>query len=330
MKSLVRASLGGSTYKVYLGKWNKWLDFIKKKGRGPWLNCLTSLRCLRSCSSSWPADCFYLITSSPLSEGTSRELTTSHCMIAAAGKGINMFWGMSGKNAQVRLPLTWSILAHGYLTVTSSQEGEDVMWLGLALSYFLLCQASELFAYANGLVHPDFCLTRDCLTFFRGDIQVNIEDRARADSVRVLFVASKTDQNREGCTTTCVRMAEGAGVGKTPVGAFEALVELLDAHPQLPGGAPLMTRRTASGWKVTTRTEAVVALRMMAASADKNPAQFALHSGRIGGATKLPAQGMSELQIQRTGRWKSRVFMVYVRDAGEGAQKVSAALTREG
>ena len=90
-------------------------------------------------------------------------------------------------------------------------------------------------------------------------------------------------------------MAEGAGVGKTPVGAFEALVELLDAHPRLPGGAPLVTRRTASGWKVITRTEAVVALRMMAASTAKNPAQFSLHSGRIGGATKLAAQGISEL-----------------------------------
>ena len=156
-------------------------------------------------------------------------------------KGIDRFQGMSGKNAQVRLPLTWSILAHGYLAVTSSQEGGDVMWLGLALSYFLLCRASELFAYANGLVHPDFCLTHDCLTFFRGDLQVNIEDRARADSVKVLFVASKTDQNREGRTTTRVCMAEGAGVGKTPVEAFEALVELLDTHPRVPGGAPLMT-----------------------------------------------------------------------------------------
>ena len=83
-------------------------------------------------------------------------------------------------------------------------------------------------------------------------------------------------------------------------------------------------------WKVITRTEAVVALRMMAASAGKNPAQFALHSGRFGGATKRAAQGMTELHIQRAGRWKSRAFMVYIRYAGEGAQKVSAAPTREG
>ena len=123
-------------------------------------------------------------------------------------------------------------------------------------------------------------------------------------------------------------MAKGAEVGKTPVGAFEALGELLDAHPRRPGGAPLTTRCTVWG-KVITRTEAVVALRMMAASASKNPAHLALHSGRIGGATKLVAQGMSELQIQRAGRCKSRAFMVYMRDAGEGAKKGWATLTME-
>ena len=93
-------------------------------------------------------------------------------------------------------------------------------------------------------------------------------------------------------------------VGKTPIEALEALVELLDV--------------------------AVVALRMMAASAGKNPAHFALHSGRIGRATKLTAKGISELQIQRAGRWRSRAFMVYMRDAGEGTQKVSATLTSAG
>ena len=94
--------------------------------------------------------------------------------------------------------------------------------------------------------------------------------------------------------------------------------------------APLDDETYGVREKVITRTEAVVTLRMMAASAGKNLAHFALNSGRIGGATKLAAQGMSELQIQRAGRWKSRAFMVYVRDAGEGAHNVSAALTREG
>ena len=164
-----------------------------------------------------------------------------------SGKRDRQIPGDVRKDAQVRLPLTWSVLAHEHLTVTSSQEGGDVLWLGLALSYFFLCR--ELLSCANGLVHPDFCLTRDCVTVFGGDVQGNIEDRARADSVKVLLMASKTEQNREGCTTTRVRMAEGPGVGKTPVEALEALAELLDAHPRRPEGAHLTTRRTASGGK---------------------------------------------------------------------------------
>ena len=138
------------------------------------------------------------------------------------------------KSAQVRLPLTWSILAHEYLTVTSSQEGGDVMWSGLALSYFLLCRASELFAYANRLVHPEFCLARDCLAFFRRDVQVNNKDIARAVSVKVLLVASKTDQNREGCTTTRVRMwRKGRGLARH------------DRSFRSTGGAPRRTSATS-------------------------------------------------------------------------------------
>ena len=202
------------------------------------------------------------------------------------------------------------------------------MWLGLALSYFLLCRASELWAYADGKVHPEFCLTRSCLTFYLGDAPVAFESRSIANSVGVRFVASKTDQKRAGCTITRTRVVVTGTAGNGPVGAFEALLELLDVHPQLSSESPLTTRLTSQGWKPFTRTEAVAALRLMVGSSGRDPAQYALHSGRIGGATQLAAQGVSELQIQRAGRWKSRAFMTYVRDAGEGADIVSAALAQ--
>ena len=202
------------------------------------------------------------------------------------------------------------------------------MWLSLALSYFLLCRASELWAYANGKVHPEFCLTRRCLTFFLGDTPVAFESRSIANSVRVRFVASKTDQKRAGWTITRNRVANTGEPREGPVGAFEALLELLAVHPQLPGGAPLTTRPTSRGWKAFTRTEAVAGLRLMFGSSGRDPAQFALHSGRIGGATQLAAQGVPELQIQRAGRWKSRAFMAYVREAGEGADTVFSALAQ--
>ena len=112
------------------------------------------------------------------------------------------------------------------------------------------------------------------------------------------------------------------------MGALEILLDLLDLYPELSGSAPLMQTRTATGWKVTTRTVATKALRWMVGSLGRDPTQYALHSGRIGGETQLAAQGASDIQIQRAGRWKSLEFMVYVRAGGEEAEFVSEALTK--
>ena len=112
------------------------------------------------------------------------------------------------------------------------------MGLGLALSYFLLCRASELFAYANGLVHPDLCLTRDCLAFFRGDVQANIKSEHVRTLSRFCLWGQKQTKIEKVVQPPACAWRKVAGVGKTPIGAFEALVELLDAHQRLPGGAP--------------------------------------------------------------------------------------------
>ena len=155
---------------------------------------------------------------------------------------------------------------------------------------------------------------------------MDFANRAFANQVKIRFVASKSDQKRTGCTITRTRIDDSVRSGGVPSGAFEALLDLLDVHPQLPGQAPLTARATSSGWKVFTRIEAVTALRVLVGSTGRDPSQYALHSGRIGGATQLAARGVTELQIQRAGRWKSRAYMVYVREAGEGPAGVSAAL----
>lgn len=56
---------------------------------------------------------------------------------------------------------------------------------------------------------------------------VDTAERATADSVEVTFVGAKTDQYRNGCTITRGRNKEGED-GIAPVGAFEAIVALLD------------------------------------------------------------------------------------------------------
>ena len=74
------------------------------------------------------------------------ELPLSLCMmIVAVEKGIDRAHRMHTKeNKHVRLPLTWAMLAEGRQAVVSIGNGRYVVWLGLAVSCFLLCLRSEL------------------------------------------------------------------------------------------------------------------------------------------------------------------------------------------
>lgn len=55
------------------------------------------------------------------------------------------------------------------------------------------------------------------------------------------------------------------------MGAFEALLELPNVHPQRPGGVPLTVEGMSYGWNDSTRTEAVTAVRLVVASSGKTP-----------------------------------------------------------
>ena len=179
-------------------------------------------------------------------------------------------------------------------------------------------------------MHSDFCLTRRDLVFFAAAFQLTWVHRRTADRVKVTFRASKSDGKRLGAIVTRTRVVignEGGGDGKNSE-ALKIMLDLLDIYPDLDGSAPLMQIQSATGCTVATRTMATKALRRMVGSLGRDPAQYALHSGRIGRATQLAAQGASYIQIQRAGRWKSLAFMVYVRAGGEGAEFVSESLTR--
>ena len=108
VESLVHASVGGRTHKVYLGKWNKWLEVMKNKGKAPWLSLLDKSEVLTLFLLEFIA---FRLFSFNNQQSTVRgylaaikffhklylgwELTTSHCTIAAAGEGIDRFRGLS-------------------------------------------------------------------------------------------------------------------------------------------------------------------------------------------------------------------------------------------
>ena len=143
--------------------------------------------------------------------------------------------------------------------------------------------SSELWACANGQVHIEFYLMRNCLTFSHEGKQVPFENRSAASAVQVKCLVSKSHQKRAGCTTTGMQQKNELETGRAPTGAFEGLFELVSVPPQLPGGAPFMMRSTSGGWKFFTRSESVAALRLRVGSSGRDPMQFALHTRRIEG-----------------------------------------------
>ena len=124
------------------------------------------------------------------------------------------------------------------------------------MSFHLLCRASEIWAFGNGQVHPDFCLTRRYLVFFAGASQLAWDDRRVADRVQVTFRASKSDNKRLGAIVTKTRVTVGGEKARNEksYGALEIILDLPDLYPELSRSAPLMQTRTANGWKVITRT----------------------------------------------------------------------------
>ena len=172
-------------------------------------------------------------------------------------------------------------------------------------------------------------MTRECLTFSREGVEVKFGKRFTATAVQIRFVASKCDKKRAGCTITRTWLSNERGIGEGSVdGGLRSSAGMARCASPAPRRGAADSLGHVARLESFTRMEAVTALRLMVGCSSKDPMQFALHSGRIGGGHPISGARISELQIQRAGKWKSRVFMTYVREAGEGAEAVSAALAR--
>ena len=222
-------------------------------------------------------------------------------MVVAVGRGIYRAHGRSNVRPKVRKPLPWDMLVQGWDFFANRGHEWSAVYMRLALSYHLLCRASEIWAYGNGLVHPDFCLTKTDVVFIRGTTQLAWKDRRRADKVEVTLRAGKSDQNRIGSVVPRIGVAVADGVdgGVRCKGSLEILLNLLDLYPTLDGAASLMQTYSVARWRVINRREATHALRVIVGGVGRDPLQYALHSGRIGGATQLATQGATNVQIQR-------------------------------
>lgn len=238
-------------------------------------------------------------------------------------KGMTRLYGLdcteAGKPAvrAKRRPLTKEMLVASKRSVVLwNGPAGLVPWYGLALSYFLLCRASELYSSGSKGVHEAYCLRRDSLTFYEGERRLDYKVKDKATHVSVLFKAHKGDQKRE--TSQIVMKGE----------ALEILLELLRlGGDDLPMSAPLMSYCSGGRTEVVSRDMATKLLRAVVVELGFDaPGEYALHSGRIGAATYLSSIGCSPMQIMRQGRWKSVAFMEYLRFTIAESLRISVAL----
>ena len=176
------------------------------------------------------------------------------------------------------------------------------------------------------------------MAFFRDNEQLGEGKREEENKVEVRFRGSKGDQGRKGAVLVRTRTGRR---GKEEGGAVGPLVEpfIMYNDGELTGEAPLMSYRATEGWRIWDRGQATRCLRDGIASVGRTwrdegrgsgakliLEKFALHSGRIGGATKLAAERVREAVIKKEGRWSSDAFMVYVRANMEDPVCVSEVL----
>ena len=180
LEILARASVGDSTQKTYGQKWRAWCYARTAQGKSPWLlktdgaeaavvalTDFMALRCFTFKNQSTTIRGYLSAIKYYCKTFGGWELPTDHHMVVAVGRGIYRAHGRSDVRPEGRKPLTWDMLVQGWVFFANRGHVWSAVWMGLALFYHLLCRTSEIWAHGNGLVHPDFCLTRRGVGFFR-------------------------------------------------------------------------------------------------------------------------------------------------------------------
>ena len=157
METIALASVGGSTQKVYWSQWKTWCRLRALERKGPWLvegdgvdaavkelTKFMALRCFTFKKQSQIVRGYLAAVSifTKCSEDGNCPLHTA--MVTAVGKGIDRAHGKSEVRPKVRKPLSWDLLTKGRRSVAEVETEGWVIWSGLALSFHLLCRASEI------------------------------------------------------------------------------------------------------------------------------------------------------------------------------------------
>jgi hypothetical protein len=243
-----------------------------------------------------------------------------HAHVREVRRGILREQGERGQNVkQQRRPMTPAILLAGLalsqLWQGKKDRGGVMQWFGLATGYVCLLRAEELWAQdsgeGRGRVRPRRGILRQQLEFRLESRELPAERWREATHVAVHLLAHKGDQFGRGSIR-----ARGGVCAEIVKGLFGVFAG------QLPPEAPLCAvpvQRVPGRWFEIGAAEATETLREMLGmlklqgQLDGEPHEYALHSGRIGGAVAEQRAGASDAQLREGGGWHSNAHQAYER-----------------
>ena len=184
----------------------------------------------------------------------------------------------------------------------------------------------------------DFGVTRGDASFLGVIVQLPApEFWWCADRVKRLFRRSNENQKRYGEVVSRKKTMVGASEFdwdsmppsvshlRGEAGVFEVFLELMLLYPSLNVSCPLATYADGNKWRVWARPQATVSLRDRV-EASVGIGRVCLAFGKDWRSSETCSRGVSTIEIQRQGRWKSDAFIMYVRATRDEDNKVSRVL----
>ena len=196
-------------------------------------------------------------------------------------------------------------------------EGE-LAWGCLLLQFFYLGRAGEIWDTGG---QAEYAMPASNLeSQSRSDHRIQVGDVVLRDK----FGNSLSEREYHQAVTVTVTFNHAKA---DQVGRGDTITMGESGHRSIcPVKGAIMALRARRAWKTTYKDNALSGgikasrinsvIKKAAASAGKDPNEYALHSVRIGYATMLFEVGYDELVIRLAGRWSSEVVALYTRISG--------------
>ena len=208
-------------------------------------------------------------------------------------------------------PMTPEILAEIYTLLDHTDPFHITIWNALVLGFFLLLRKSNLVPNKPQEFSPQKQLTGD-----------KIKLCENAALVKITWTKTIQDGHRE----LNIPLLKIPNSPLCPVTALSNLAQLIG----LQKGKPVLRYPTKKGWAILTYMQYNKALKTLIKYTGRNPSEYSTHSQRRGGASYAHEIGLSALEIQTLGDWRSEAYKAYIEDTlkvrTKAAFKIKVAL----